>query len=326
MKNKRVLIIISAVVVLGVLAGAVLFYVGKKPSKGSIALVNGEAITKADFDREVQSAQLQVTASGRVMDENQIASLKKEVLERLINIVILYQESSRRGIVVEEAAVSEKMKALKAGFPSEEEFKNALNKSEISEPALKEQIQKGLMVDEFVSRDFFNKVTVTDTESRSYYDSHPEAFKDPEQVRVSHILIKVTPEADKEQKIKSRHEMEKIQKRVKGGEDFSSLAGQFSECPSKAQGGDLGFLRRGQTVKPFEEAAFSLQPGQTSDIVETIFGYHLVKVTEKKPEGTISFEAVKEKLAQYLKQQKAQEELNRFIEKIKASSKVERYL
>jgi len=326
MKNKRILIILSGVVVVGLLVGTVLFFIEKKPPKGSVALVNGEVITQKDFDREVHSTQLQVTTSGRVMDENQIALLKKEVLEKLINLALLYQESSKRGIKVEEASVSARIKDLKSSFPSEQEFTNALSKTGLTEPALRSQIQKGLMIEGFISTDFFKKAMVTEEESRSYYDSHPDVFKEPEQVRVSHILIKVPQQADEKQRDEARKELEGIEKRVKQGEDFSSLAQQFSQCPSKTQGGDLGFLRRGQTVKPFEEVAFSLQNGQTSEIVETVFGFHLVRTTERKPEAVIPYENVKEKLGQYLREQKAQGELNRFLEETKASSKVERYL
>ena len=110
------------------------------------------------------------------------------------------------------------------------------------------------------------------------------------------------------------------------GEEFAVLAKEFSEGPSSANGGDLGNFRRGQMVKPFEEAVFTLRPGEVSDIVETEFGYHLIKVIDKKPETTIAYEDIKDRLEQHLKQEKVQREVSLYVEKLKEKAKVERFL
>jgi peptidyl-prolyl cis-trans isomerase C len=154
----------------------------------------------------------------------------------------------------------------------------------------------------------------------------PGLFKQPEQVRASHILIKVEPQADESQKAAARKKIQKIQQRLQKGEDFAALAEEFSQCPSSAKGGDLGYFRRGQMVKPFEEAAFALKPGEVSDVVETKFGYHLIKVIEKKSETTIAFEDIKDRLEQYLKQEKVQKEVSLYAQKLKEKAKVERFL
>ena len=109
-------------------------------------------------------------------------------------------------------------------------------------------------------------------------------IKKPEQVKASHILVKVDAGADEAKKAEARKKIQEIQQKVKAGGDFEALATENSDCPSKAKGGDLGFFERGQMVKPFEEAAFALKPGEVSGIVETQFGYHIIKVQEKKDE------------------------------------------
>jgi peptidyl-prolyl cis-trans isomerase C len=112
----------------------------------------------------------------------------------------------------------------------------------------------------------------------------------PEQVHARHILVKVDPKADATQKAAARKKIEDIQKQLKNGEDFSELAKKASDCPSNAKGGDVGYFGRGQMVKPFEDAAFSLKPGEVSGIVETEFGLHLIKVMDKKPEKIMDYQ------------------------------------
>ena len=144
--------------------------------------------------------------------------------------------------------------------------------------------------------------------------------------QIRHILISVSPQADETQKAAARKKIEEIQKKVKKGDDFAALAKESSQCPSSASGGDLGFFGRGQMAKPFEDAAFALEPGETSGIVETRFGYHIIKSTEKKPGTTIAFEDVKEKIMQFLKQKKLSEQLGEYTNGLEKTAKVERFI
>jgi peptidyl-prolyl cis-trans isomerase C len=182
-----------------------------------------------------------------------------------------------------------------------------------------------MAIKEFIDKQFAQKITIPDKESKAYYESNPDLFKEPEQVQASHILIKVDSKTDDAQKAEARNKIEKIQKRLQKGEDFAALAKEFSQCPSNAKGGDLGYFRRGQMVPPFEQAAFGLKPGTISDIVETNFGYHLIKVIDKKSESTIPYNDVKERLEQNLKQKKIQKEITSYVEKLKAKARVERF-
>jgi peptidyl-prolyl cis-trans isomerase C len=113
---------------------------------------------------------------------------------------------------------------------------------------------------------------------------------------------------------------------LKDGGDFAALAKEYSEGPSNTRGGDLGFFRRGQMVKPFEDAAFAMEPNQVSDIIETRFGYHLIKVYEKKPESVLAYAEVKDKLTQHLKQQKIDKEAVQYINQLKKDAKIEKFL
>jgi len=298
----------------------------KQTPQGKVAVVNGSVINRVDFDREVNRVQQRLSRMGKPLSDSQLSEIKKEVLENLINHELFYQESQKQGITVDEVAINEKVKKLKERFPSEAEFKSALSKANLSEDAIKSQFRRGMAIEQFIDKEFVEKITVSDKESKGYYDSHPDLFKKPEQVRASHILIKVDPGEDESQKVEARKKMEEIQEKAQKGEDFAALAKKFSEGPSSAKGGDLGYFGRGQMVKPFEEKAFALKPGEVSDIVETRFGYHLIKVMEKKPETTIAYEDIKDRLEQDLKREKVRKEVSLYVEKLKEKAKVERFL
>ena len=296
----------------------------KEPSKDTVAVVNGVEISRADFDAEISRARQQFARLGQPISGTRLSKIKKDVLENLIGRELLYQTSQKHGIKVDEAAINNQLAMLKKRFPSEAEFNKVLSKNNLSEAAMRAQLERNTAIKEFIDKQFVQKVTISDKESKAYYESNPEYFKQPEQVQASHILIKIDSEADESQKAQARKKIEKIQKRLQKGEDFAALAKEFSQCPSNAKGGDLGYFRRGQMVPPFEQVAFALKPGAVSDIVETKFGYHLIKVIDKKAETTIPYKDVKDKLEQHLKREKIQKEVTLYVEKLKEKAKVEK--
>jgi len=263
---------------------------------------------------------------GRIHSDLQLSKLRRQVHENLIDRELLYQESQKKKIKVDEEAIDKQIGVLKKRFTTEAEFKEALSRANLSEATLRSQIKRRIAIQKFIDEQFGQKIVVSDKEVKSYYDSHLSLFKEPEQVRASHILIKVDPQADKSHKAKARKKIEEVQQRFKSGEDFAALAKEFSQCPSSAKGGDLGYFKRGEMVKPFEKVAFALKPGEVSDIVETRFGYHLIKVTDKKPETIIAYEGVKERLKRHLKEQKIRREIGIYVGKLKERAKVERFL
>ena len=298
----------------------------KQTSKSKVAVVNGSVITQEDFDREMSRVLRRLASMGKSFDDSQLLAVKKEILEGLINGELLYQESQSKGIKVEEVAINEQLSTLKKRFSDEAEFKAALIKASLSEPDIRSQIKKGLAVEEFITRQFVERVTISGKEVRAYYDSHPDSFKRAEQVRASHILIKVDPQANVLKRAEARKRIEEIQQKLRKGGDFATVAKAFSEGPSSAKGGDLGYFSRGKMVKPFEEAAFALRTGEVSDLVETRSGYHLIKVIDKRPETTIPYEDIKDRIEQYLRDKKVQKEVSLYVEKLKENAKVERFL
>ncbi|MDY6988862.1 MAG: peptidylprolyl isomerase [Thermodesulfobacteriota bacterium] len=295
----------------------------EEPPQDKVAAVNGAVITQAQFDREFSLAKRRFHMGGKALTDSQVSAIRKDTLERLIDVELLYQESQKKGIKADEAELDER---LKKRFPDEAEFKKIVKRMNLTEDALKSQFLRGMAIQTFLDKEIAQKIAVPDKEIKEYYDSHPELFKQPEQVQASHILVKVDPKAEASQKAEVRKKIEQIQDRLKKGEDFSALAKEASQCPSGAKGGDLGYFRQGQMVKPFEAVAFSLKPGEVSDIVETKFGYHLIKVKDKKAEATTPYKEVKERIVENLKREKVQKEVDLYVAKLKGEAKVEKFL
>lgn len=170
---------------------------------------------------------------------------------------------------------------------------------------------KAAKLKEYGINKILSGVELTEEEIRVFYDGHKDNFKTEETVKASHILVD------------SEEEAEKILKEIKEGKDFAKTAEVYSKCPSKANGGDLGFFSRGKMVPEFEEAAFKLNVGEISDVVKTQFGAHLVMVTEKKEPENLEFEQVRNKISDYLLGQKRNVAFTQKTEALKKQYKVE---
>jgi len=187
---------------------------------------------------------------------------------------------------------------------------------------LREQISKQLAVEELLAVEMKEKADVSEQEAKDFYDSNPQFFSQPEMVRASHILVK-TEGLDEAGKAEAKKKLEGILKQVKDGKDFAELAKANSDCPSKKDGGDLDFFRKEQMVKPFSDAAFASKVGQVSDIVETQFGYHIIKVTDRKEAKTEKFDEAKGQIVNYLKKNKQSKFWMEYIKGLKDKAKIE---
>ena len=317
--------ILVVVIVIALLAMQACKKEEAKLPEGTIVTVNGAAITQEDLDTELSMARQQFAAMDQ-LDDEQLAKIKEDLLESLISRKVLYQESQKKGIEIENATIDERLANMKKRFPKENGFKAMLEKMNLTEEVLKFQLREGMVIQKLIDREVAGKLAISDKDTKDYYDEHMDLFKQPEKIQASHILVKVEQGADESVKAEALKKIKKIQKELKTGGDFAELAKKYSDCPSKAKGGDLGSFGRGQMVKPFEEAVFSLKPGEISDIVETDFGYHLIKAGDKKAEVITDYKDIKEKLAQYLKQMKTSEEVKKYIESLKEKAKIERFL
>jgi peptidyl-prolyl cis-trans isomerase C len=201
-----------------------------------------------------------------------------------------------------------------------------LSTMKISENEIKDQIKRKLAINTLIDTKIAQKIVVTDEESKAFYDANQNLFKQPEQVRAGQILIKVEPGADEQKKTEAMKKIKEVQTKLKGGQDFAALAKAYSEDEqSSSDGGDLGYFTRGQMAKPIEDAAFKMQPNEVSEIIKTQFGYHLVKVYDKKPEKILAYGEIKDLLAEHMRKEKTEKETAKYIAELMKDAKIEKY-
>jgi peptidyl-prolyl cis-trans isomerase C len=309
-----------------ILVSALAWAAEEKAPGDKVAVVNGVTISKVEFDNILDYQLRRAAPGGQPIPDAQMVQMKNNVLEYLIVDELLFQASQKKGIQVKPENVTEQLMIVKKRFPSENEFNKALQENNMTESKIRADISRNMAIQELIDKEVSEKIKVSDEETKAFYDKNPQRFEQPELVKASHILIKVQADAPADQKAEARKKIEDIQQKVKKGEDFATLARTYSEGPSGPKGGDLDYFRRGQMVKPFEEAAFSLKPGETSEIVETQFGYHLIKVSDKKPARKMTYAEVKDQLNDQLRKQKTKSETSAYIEALRKEAKIERFL
>jgi len=285
-----------------------------------LARVNGEAVTKVDFDRLIKN--MEVRANQPVPAERRDA-IFRQALEQLVTYAVLSQETRARKVTVSDEEVDGSIKQMQSQFRTEDEFKKALDARGMTLDKLKSDTRIDMSINKMVESEVSSQPAPSDAECREFYDQNPDKFKQDESVRASHILFRVDENADAATKKKIMDQAQAVLKEARGGADFGELAKKHSADGSSQQGGDLNFFTRGQMVPPFDQAAFAMKPGQISDIVTTQFGYHIIKVTDRKEASTVPFEQVSPRIKEFLTEQQKQRKADDFIQSLKQKAKIE---
>ena len=271
----------------------------------SLATVNGVKITQKDVNVYLEFLKNQNPDSVPDEDDPQYIVLQENILDSIIVIKLLEEYGSQNGFTVSKKEIEDEYKKLAENYKSEAEFENDLKAKNITPKFLEEQISNQLLRDKIFNKETEN-AAVSEEEIKKYYDDNDETqFKVPEQIKVSHILIKFNvPEGQQLNdniKNEAKAKISDIEQHLNEGADFAELAKKYSEdIASAPKGGDIGYISKGQTVAEFENAAFALKVGEVSPIVETTYGFHLLKVTDKKDSYIKSFDEVEDTIKSYL--------------------------
>jgi peptidyl-prolyl cis-trans isomerase C len=285
------------------------------------AKIDGQPVGRDELEAAVKDAEAR---AGRTVPATERDAVYRGLLDRVILFKLLGNEAKVRGITVTPQEVTDRIAQIKQQFPSEAEFQKELTKRHTTLAQLQDEQKRDLVNAKTIEAEVSPKLVVTDQDLEAFYKSNPDQFKEPESVRASHILFGVPKEAPAATKAATKTEAEAVLKRVRAGEDFAALAKQYSKDPgSAAVGGDLNFFPKGQMVPAFDAAAFTLKPGEISDLVETEFGYHIIKLTEKRTVRTVPLVEVKDRLSEFLKQRKQQELVQQYLLGLKTKYRVE---
>jgi peptidyl-prolyl cis-trans isomerase C len=296
--------------------------------------VNGVDITEAEVQKIIQPQLARMAQQSQKLSpaikETLEKQIKQQILDKMIVIQLLDEKVKESNIVIADEEVTTQIQQIASTRRpplSLEELKNIVESQGIAFDDWKNELRKKLGQQKLFKSQFPESVNITEEDAKKHYDENPTQFETKEQVRASHILITPKKEegstdATPEEKAKSKAKAEDLLKQVKEGADFAALAKANSDCPSAAKGGDLSFFGRGKMVPPFDKAAFAMEKGKISDLVETRFGYHIIKVTDRKEAGTTSFEQAKAGLIQQLTQKKQAEMTQKYVDSLKDAAKI----
>jgi peptidyl-prolyl cis-trans isomerase C len=286
-----------------------------------VARVNGETIQKWEFDDAVR--RMEARAGSPVPSEKR-DELLRGVLDQLVAYHLIAQESRARKMGPSDADIDARIAQIKGSFPNEDAFQKGIAAQGLSIDQLRAQARMSLEVSKFLEAEVASKVAVTDTEIDAFYKQNLDRFKQGETVHARHILIGMPQNPPPETKKQARQAAQAVVAQLKRGVPFEDVAKKVSSDTGSAQnGGDLGFFPKGQMTPAFEEAAFALKPGQTSGLVETPFGFHIIRVVERRDARTAPFEEVSGQIKEFLTQGQREKKLDEFVTQIKTKAKIE---
>ena len=268
-----------------------------------LVTVNGATLTQGELDRELQLRMLALRKQTRPEQAAAFkASMRNHIIEQFIMRSLLLQEAERRRIEITSDDEKKAYDEIRAKLPAGTSLEQILQQSPMGEARMREEVLVGIRINKLLDSQLTNDTPVSSQEVAQYRAKNPARLTVPETVRARHILLAVKKDADEETRSGTRERIEALRGRLLGGADFAAVATEHSDCPSKEKGGDLGSFRRGQMVKPFEDAAFSQDIDVVGAVIETRFGYHIIQVLEHKEPRQVPDAEIRKMLARTRRQ------------------------
>lgn len=298
------------------------------PASGNavLATVDGDPITAADADRYVARTMGPnfKTLSPEQLKEIRV-SLRDQIVDRLVEERLLIHAAAGPEYAVDPADVEAAyQRALRAAVPEGNDATTELAAQLTSAAALRREVENGLRVGRMIDLRYGIE-PASEEEIESFYEENRTSFRDPETVEARHILVAFAQGDDEAARKAKRARAEALRQELLNGADFAELARQSSDGPSAAHGGDLGRFGRGQMVPPFEEAAFALEPGQISEVVETRFGYHVLQVTAHHPPRQRTLDEMRAGIAARLLEDRRVRARSELLGELRAQADVQRF-
>jgi len=290
-----------------------------------VAVVNDEIVTLSELNSAVEPYLKKIDKLSKGENREKVAArTMSAMLDKLINDILVKQEAKRLGIVVKEEDIAKTVEnVILRRKITTEDFKKALAREGSSFPAYKKEVEEHLMKIRLVGASVKSKVSVTDEEIGDYYRKHREDYEGKEAVRIKQILIIVPKRSGMEERLRLKADVGLIHKRLTGGESFEFLADNYSNGPAAKLGGDLGFVEKGVMFPAVNEVAFSLRNGETSGIIESPVGFHIIKVTDRRGAGIKSLEWVREEIKDKISNVKIEKKFFEWMEELRKKSYIE---
>lgn len=289
------------------------------PPNPVVLTVNGSPVYAAEVALVMQSVAAQAQQAGAELSQDELIGAGTR---QMVETRLLAQEARRREISVDTADVDAAMERIAEQNGGRAQLEASLNRGGMTYAQFRNGVEENNLVTRLVAVSIQPSLKVTDEEVAEYYAAHPERYRVPEKVHARHILLTTAAGDSDEQKAAARAKAEAARKRVLEGEDFAAVATEVSQCPSSAQGGDLGFFAAEDMIQPFAEAAFAMKPGDTSEVVETQFGYHVIRVDERQAAATRTLDESRDRIRSGLEREKVSQAVGELLEKLTADAAI----
>jgi len=280
-----------------------------EPPNVVVATVNGKPIRGDVFLKEYRLFKKRIKLTD-VNDEELEKQMRDGILDSIIRDGIIAGEAEKAGIRISKELENDAIQSLLKGF-SQERLQVILEKQNQSYDDWKDSVRKNLLVKKLIDSKIAPQVDVPDAEVKKYFDDHPDDYKKPSQAHVYHILCVTFAEADK------------ARQALADGADFGATARKFSKSPEAPQGGDLGMVSQGQMPKELDDVIFRLKEKEVSGVVESPYGFHLIRVTEFSKPGQMSYTDAKEQIYSRLFQDQLEKKFEEWIQEIRKNAKIE---
>ena len=288
-----------------------------------LVVVNDEIITEQDLRAAAEPliAQYRATLTGAALEEK-VIEIRQKVLDGLIDDRLVSSQAKKEKIQVDEKEVDEMMADVRKKFPSQEVFETVLRQQGVSVAKLRERFRDQILGRRTIDLKVRSEITISPGEVRDYYDTHPDEFRAPEKARVRQILVRVgeghRPSEEAEALVRS------ILDEVQKGRSMEDLARRYSEAAEGPDGGDLGWVEKGQFVEHIDQEIFGLQINQVTAPIQTQLGYHLFRLEARKPPEIRSFDQVRPRIESVLYRKKTAERLTLWLKELRTNAYIAR--
>jgi len=315
--KKRLQRLITVISLITALALSIVFISG---CSATVATVNGVAVKQSEVEAYINFIMAQDPEGTADLGEEEMADLETNIIDTLLVGKLLEQYAEENGITATQEEIDGQMDAIIVSYPSESDFESDLKEKNIKREFLEYELKSQILRTKIYAEATASIITTGELVEEYYEENRDTLFSIPTRVRVSHILSifpwveDTSLEENDQAKETAREKIEFVAEQLEKGAEFGDMAREFSDdTATSADGGDLGFITRGQMVEEFEEAAFSREVGEVSGIVETQFGYHILKVFDREEGRIQEYDEVKESLSTYLSELKKAEKWEEFI-------------
>jgi peptidyl-prolyl cis-trans isomerase C len=293
-------------------------------AKKVVAKVNGKPIYEEQLKPEVEKRLNTFRKYGmRKEDPDLVRRLRSRALDKLIGEELISQESQRLTIEDIDEKVKQKLKALERKYDTRGGFEKYLKLRNLTMEDVRRSLRARVYVDAYLKKKGLLEPPISEDRIRDTYERYPGSYSREETIKVSHILIAVDGTADDEKKEQAKQKAEKIHKEILEGKDFAEMAKNHSECNSASGGGSLRYIKSGYMPEEFSRVAFAMEKDAVSEVVKTKFGYHIIKVFDKKSAGVTPFEEIRDFIKKGLQQEESKKKLAAHIAELKKKAKIE---